>query len=100
MSRVLRITVLLSFLLLPGHAWAQIDFAKTGYYFALGDSVAAGEGAMPVTTGYVYQLYDHGVFGSKQQLDFANIVFVVREAGMCAITRSHRFCARIRGRRS
>lgn len=74
MSRVFRLPFIFSLLLLlPASAWAQIDFDKTGYYLALGDSVAAGEGALPVTNGYVYQLYDHGVFGAKQQMDFANI---------------------------
>lgn len=66
MSRVFRLPFIFSLLLLlPASAWAQIDFDKTGYYLALGDSVAAGEGALPVTNGYVYQLYDHGVFGAK-----------------------------------
>jgi hypothetical protein len=54
-------------------ASAQINFPKNGYYAAMGDSVAAGEGAMPVTDGYTYQLYDHGVFGPKQAMDFANV---------------------------
>jgi lysophospholipase L1-like esterase len=38
----------------------------------MGDSVAAGEGAVPVTNGYVYQLYERSTFGEKQQTDFAN----------------------------
>ena len=54
-------------------ASAQINFPKTGYYVAMGDSVAAGEGALPVTNGYAYELYDHGVFGPKQQMDFADV---------------------------
>jgi len=49
----------------------QINFTKTGYYVGMGDSVAAGEGAMPVTNGYVYELYDRGVFGARQNMDFA-----------------------------
>ncbi|HKE88581.1 MAG TPA: SGNH/GDSL hydrolase family protein [Vicinamibacterales bacterium] len=53
-------------------AMAQINFPKSGYYVGLGDSVAAGEGALPVTGGYVYDLYDHGIFGNKQEMDFAN----------------------------
>lgn len=73
MLRVLRLTVILSLFVLPASAWAQINFEKTGYFLALGDSVAAGEGALPVTQGYVYQLYDQGVFGAKQEMDFANI---------------------------
>jgi hypothetical protein len=35
--------------------------------------VAAGEGALPATSGYVYELYDRGVFVQKQQTDFSNI---------------------------
>lgn len=57
----------------PTLASPQINFQKTGYYVAMGDSVAAGEGAVPVTGGYAYQLYDHGVFGRKQAMDFANV---------------------------
>lgn len=58
---------------IPTLASAQINFEKTGYYVAMGDSVAAGEGAMPVTKGYAYQLYEQGTFGPKQQMDFANL---------------------------
>jgi hypothetical protein len=58
---------------LPALSFAQISFPKTGYYVGMGDSVAAGEGALPVTHGYVYDLYDRGVFGSKQATDFANV---------------------------
>lgn len=60
-------------LVLPAVASAQIDFPKTGYYLALGDSVSAGEGALPVTQGFVYQLYERGVFGQIQHTDFSNI---------------------------
>jgi hypothetical protein len=60
-------------LIAPALASAQINFPKTGYYVAMGDSVAAGEGAMPVTNGYTYQLYDQATFGLKQQIDFANV---------------------------
>ena len=70
MLRTLRI-VTACLLVLPAAAAAQVNFQKTGYYAALGDSVAAGEGAMPVTHGYAYQLYDGGVFGKKQEMDFS-----------------------------
>jgi hypothetical protein len=63
----------LCLLLLPSAATAQINFEKTGYFLSLGDSVAAGEGALPVTHGFVYQLYERGVFGRTQEMDFANI---------------------------
>jgi len=67
------VVFLVAMLVAPALASAQIDFEKNGYYVAMGDSVAAGEGAMPVTHGYVYQLYDHGTFGSRQETDFASI---------------------------
>lgn len=73
MTRITRIAAALIITMLPAAAQAQINFQKTGYYVAMGDSVAAGEGAMPVTHGYAYQLYDHGVFGQKQEMDFANL---------------------------
>jgi lysophospholipase L1-like esterase len=73
MSRAFRFAVILAVVLLPSVVWAQIDFPKTGYYAAMGDSVAAGEGNMPVTNGYAYQLYDQGVFGQKQAMDFSNL---------------------------
>lgn len=57
----------------PSHVLAQINFEKSDYYLSLGDSVAAGEGALPVTHGFVYQLYDRGVFGRTQVMDFSNI---------------------------
>lgn len=57
----------------PGTVSAQINFDKTAYYVGMGDSVAAGEGALPVTGGYVYDLYTHGVFGPTHATDFANI---------------------------
>jgi len=59
--------------MVPAVASAQINFEKSQYYVAMGDSVAAGEGAMPVTNGYAYQLYDHGVFAPMQVMDFANV---------------------------
>ncbi|MDH4087747.1 MAG: SGNH/GDSL hydrolase family protein [Nitrospira sp.] len=71
-----RLSLALSFLtliLVPALAFAQVNFPKKSYYVGMGDSVAAGEGAMPVTNGYVYRLYDQSAFGKKQEMDFANI---------------------------
>lgn len=53
-------------------AFGQISFQATGAYAGLGDSVAAGTGAMPATNGYVYELYERGVFGPRQTTAFAN----------------------------
>src|SRR4029453_8687022 len=66
------VAIAVTMICLPTLASAQINFPKNGYYVAMGDSVAAGEGAMPVTNGYTYQLYDHAAFGPKQQMDVAN----------------------------
>ena len=63
-ARLLVPTLLL--VLVPVMAPAQIAFPKSEAYIAMGDSVAAGTGAVPVTNGYPYQLYDQGVFGVKK----------------------------------
>ena len=74
MTRTLRtVGFVLALVALPALATAQINFEKTSYYVAMGDSVAAGEGALPVTNGYVYRLYDQGVFAKKQEMDFSSI---------------------------
>jgi len=68
------VVVIVSFeLFAPVTTSAQVNFEKNGYYLSLGDSVAAGEGALPVTPGFVYQLYDRGVFGRTLVMDFSNI---------------------------
>jgi lysophospholipase L1-like esterase len=63
----------LGLVLLPAHGTTQISFPKADYYLAMGDSVAAGQGALPMTHGYAYQLYDRGVFGNKPQMFFVNV---------------------------
>lgn len=71
-----RLTFALAFLaliLVPTLVFAQVNFPKRSYYVGMGDSVAAGEGAMPVTNGYVYRLYSEGAFGKKKEMDFANM---------------------------
>jgi hypothetical protein len=73
MTRAFRIAVVLTTVLSPAIASAQINFPTDAYYVAMGDSVAAGEGALPVTNGYAYQLYEQGAFGRKQQIQFANV---------------------------
>jgi len=72
MTRTFRSATAVVMLCMTTVASAQINFPKSGYYVAMGDSVAAGEGAMPVTNGYAYQLYEQGTFGQKQRIDFAN----------------------------
>jgi len=70
--RITLAVALLTVLFTAAPISGQIGFPKSGYYIGMGDSVAAGTGALPVTNGYVYQLYDHGVFGRKQEMAFGN----------------------------
>lgn len=67
------VVTFLGVVLAPTIAAAQVSYSLTGAYVGLGDSVAAGTGAFPVTSGYVYQLYDRGVFGQRQETGFSNI---------------------------
>ena len=41
-------------------------------YMSMGDSLAAGKGATPVTRGYAYLLYQDQVFGKIDDVTFAN----------------------------
>jgi GDSL-like Lipase/Acylhydrolase family len=72
MTRTIKSAAALAMIFLPTLASAQINAQESGYYVAMGDSVAAGEGAMPVTTGYAYQLYEEGAFGRTRKTEFAN----------------------------
>ena len=65
-------TAVAACVLTTGTAFAQTGFPKHAYYVGLGDSVAAGTGALPVTNGYVYRLYNEGVFGQIQDVAFGN----------------------------
>jgi lysophospholipase L1-like esterase len=47
-------------------------FSDNTRYIALGDSLAAGYGAMPTTNGYAYLLYREGVFDQTSNTLFAN----------------------------
>jgi hypothetical protein len=71
--RILLTFFCLGLVLLPAHGTTQISFPKAEYYVAMGDSVAAGQGALPMTHGYAYQLYDRGVFGKKPEMFFVNV---------------------------
>jgi lysophospholipase L1-like esterase len=53
---------------------AEIPWVDDGNtrYLALGDSIAAGFGAIPVTQGYPYLLYRGGVFDTISNMYFAN----------------------------
>ena len=59
---------------LPVSAFAELPWQSDQHtrYMALGDSLAAGYGAIPVTQGYPYLLYGSGVFDTLPNTLFAN----------------------------
>jgi hypothetical protein len=67
-----RLTCAFLVILFPPLVSAQISFPEEGHYVGMGDSVAAGTGALPATNGYVYRLYRQGVFGRTNEIEFAN----------------------------
>jgi lysophospholipase L1-like esterase len=60
--------------LAPSVVRAELPWQFTNHtrYMALGDSIAAGYGAIPATEGYVYLLYQDGVIDSVQNTLFCN----------------------------
>jgi lysophospholipase L1-like esterase len=54
------------------HAEQPWTLSNNTRYLALGDSLAAGYGAMPATNGYTYLLYREGVFDRTSNTLFAN----------------------------
>ncbi len=65
---------LLSLFPLPSRAHPEQEglFERPTRYMALGDSLAAGYGAVPATQGYVYLLYQSSVFDSLGRMHFCN----------------------------
>jgi len=66
---------LLVVLAMTGLAHADPDrfsFSNNTRYLALGDSLAAGFGALPATRGYAYLLYQKGVYDRELNTSFAN----------------------------
>lgn len=65
---------LLVVLLIPASALGAAPWQSRGQtaYMALGDSLAAGTGAIPATQGYVYLLYREGVFDTIPNTQFAD----------------------------
>lgn len=74
MSRHIRRAALLAVLLASSGAFADnpATLADNVRYLSMGDSFAAGKGAIPVTQGYAYLLYQGGTFGSITNMTFAN----------------------------
>ena len=64
--------MLIAALCVPALSHAQVN-AQNGYHVGLGDSISAGQGALPATLGFVYLLHNGEVFGSRQETRFSNI---------------------------
>ncbi len=58
---------------LPVAAAVPWEFSDDTRYMALGDSLSAGYGAQPVTAGFVYRLYQRGVFDITPNMLFSNV---------------------------
>jgi lysophospholipase L1-like esterase len=54
------------------HAEQPWTFSNNTRYLALGDSLAAGYGAIPTTQGYAYLLYQKGTYDKAPNTIFAN----------------------------
>ena len=67
---------------LPASAELPWEFSLHTRYMALGDSLAAGYGAVPATQGYVYLLYRSGVFDTVPNILLSN-------AGVIGATSQH-----------
>lgn len=73
LKTVLRLVVLLGLLgSWPAGAEVPWTFSNNTRYLALGDSLAAGYGALPTTQGYAYLLYQKGTYDSTPNTIFAN----------------------------
>ena len=68
------ILVLTACLLVPAAVRAELPWQFDGHtrYMAMGDSLAAGYGAIPATEGYVYLLYRSGAFDTVPNTIFCN----------------------------
>ena len=73
LKTVFRFVALLG-LLAAGPAGAEVPwtFSNNTRYLALGDSLAAGYGAIPTTRGYAYLLYQKGTYDKTPNTIFAN----------------------------
>lgn len=71
----MRAVVLGASLLFPVGVSAEVpwQFADNTRYMAMGDSLAAGYGAVPATQGYVYLLYKGGVFDKIPNTLLSNV---------------------------
>jgi lysophospholipase L1-like esterase len=74
MKKILLFVAVMVVSILPYTAQAELPWQLDQHirYMALGDSIAAGYGAVPATQGYVYLLYQEGAFETVQNTLFCN----------------------------
>ncbi len=74
MKKILLLVAVTVVSILPFTAQAELPWQLDQHtrYMALGDSIAAGYGAIPATQGYVYLLYQEGIFDTVQNTLFCN----------------------------
>jgi len=74
LKRTWSLCIMLFALLLPATVRAELpwQFDQHTRYMAMGDSLAAGYGAIPTTQGYTYLLYQGGVFDTVPNTIFCN----------------------------
>ena len=78
------VVLVMGLLLFPALASAELPWQTDEHtrYMGMGDSLAAGFGAVPATNGYVYLLYQSGLFDSVPNTLLAN-------AGVPGVTSQH-----------
>jgi lysophospholipase L1-like esterase len=70
-NRLIKLAALLAFST-AAHAAQPWTFSDNTRYLALGDSLTAGYGAIPATSGYAYLLYKEGAYAPVTSTTFAN----------------------------
>lgn len=71
--RKLAVMLLAAIMIGTAHAELPWQFQQHTRYMALGDSLAAGYGAIPATNGYVYLLYQGGAFDTVPNTLLSNV---------------------------
>lgn len=56
----------------PARAQSPADLDDNAHFLVMGDSLSAGEGALPATQGYAYLLYSAGIFSPVLNTTFAS----------------------------
>lgn len=73
--KTIKVTAILILVSIAGISRAELpwQFAQHTRYMAMGDSLAAGYGAIPATNGYAYLLYKGGAFDTVPNTLLSNV---------------------------